>query len=123
LKDLLSGEPFDLSEPRKISIAGGSLSCSPEVVRDGNVKTSWTPLPCWCAVKSVIGAGIGGEGGCGSPGAPQPLKVKKKRIKIRKSKRCLEWRMVLRPFTEFAAPAVEFRVSYFDFYRMYRLKS
>src|SRR5215475_3509114 len=79
--DLLSGLPSALSEPRKISVAGGSVSFSPVVVLAGRVNISCAPFPCWWTDKSLIATGIGGEGGCGSPGAPQPIKPPaKKRI-------------------------------------------
>src|SRR5258706_14015634 len=51
-------------------------SFSPEMELEGSVNVSSTPSPAWCAARSLIVAGTGGEGGIGSPGAPQPAEIK-----------------------------------------------
>src|SRR4029453_5271867 len=81
------------------------------------VKTSCTPLPCWCALKSLIGAGIGGEGGSGSPGAPQPLRRSKPSRATENTKDRRKKKLAERPFTEIAAPVFEFQLPYFGCYR------
>ena len=49
----------------------------PEIVLNGSVKESRTPSPAWCAARSLIATGTGGDGGTGSPGAPHPAAIKK----------------------------------------------
>src|SRR3984893_9433081 len=75
--DFGSGDPSGLSVPRRISTAGGSARRSPETVLAGRVKVSCTASPACCATRSAIATGIGGEGGVGSPGAPQPAASEK----------------------------------------------
>jgi len=77
------------------------------------VKTSSTPSPDWRAARSEIAMGTGGEGGTGSPGAPQPVRRSAK-IEIRKSKRATPGglRFELTKFTGTGAPFC--RVSYFE---------
>src|SRR5690242_3820871 len=70
--DLGSGAPFGFSEPRTISTAGGAVSFSPETVLGGSENTSSTPSPTWRAARSETATGTNGDGGTGSPGAPQP---------------------------------------------------
>jgi hypothetical protein len=55
------------------------------VLLRGSVKVSSTASPSWLAFRSVTATGIGGEGGVGSPGAPQPAAMKsaeKKTLKL-----------------------------------------
>src|SRR5260370_23839187 len=74
-KDLASAEPSGLPPPRRISTAGLAGSLSPEMEIEGSVNVSSTPSPAWCAARSLIVAGTGGEGGTGSPGAPHPARI------------------------------------------------
>src|SRR6266404_5945560 len=84
--DFASGEPSGLRAPRRISIAGGLARRSPETVFAGRVNVSCTASPVCCAARSVMGTGTGGEGGVGSPGAPQPVARRNSRSEIRNSK-------------------------------------
>src|SRR5579863_7307859 len=116
LKVFSSDAPFGFSEPRKISMAGCSARRSPATVRTGSVKVSCTPLPCWCAVRSLIAAGTGGEGAVGSPGAPQPASSSAPKIATEIVRRCGRETLAERPFTEIVAPVFfEFRNSSFEF--------
>src|SRR6516164_5964979 len=71
-KDFASGVPSSATEPRSTSSVGISVSRSPSVLLLGGVKVSRTLLPTCRADKSLTATGIGGKGGAGSPGAPQP---------------------------------------------------
>src|SRR5579859_6017497 len=109
-KDFRSGEPSGLDAPRTNSTAGGAVRRSPENVFAGKVKVSCTPSPaCW-AERSVTATGIGGEGGVGSPGAPQPLPNRDTSVKTPKAK------LVRRASSRSRKVAVrEFRISIFKF--------
>src|ERR1700730_10031707 len=87
-KELASGDPSGFAVPRRTSMAGGSARRSPRIVLLGMEKVSRTPSPaCWAA-RSVIELGTSGEGGTGSPGAPQPArKSTRAKIATRLSKR------------------------------------
>jgi len=83
---------------------------SPNVLFVGSVNVSRAASPSWRAFRSLTATGMGGEGGVGSPGAPQPTTIRNAKIEIRKSPPQKPLRLFVR------SPALhEFRISIFEF--------
>src|ERR1700677_3204693 len=74
------------SKARKISTAGDFFSGLYSTLSLGSVKVKTTSSPCCAAVRSVTATGIGDLRSAGSPGAPQPTKKQKAKMKTRNSK-------------------------------------
>src|SRR6267143_3032972 len=109
--DFVSGEPSGLSVPRRISMAGVSARRSPAVVLGGMEKVSCTASPICCAARSLTATGMGGDGGVGSPGAPQPLASNR----MKRGKRISKYEIDCRRRILNASGFREFRVSIFEF--------